>query len=231
MSKVNRQIVSIPADKLSGMDRMFGSMMKLDIENMPAKFKNAFDKTREASFQSFSMKGIYESFEIDVIEKDRIKLKNGAILESKLMTDVFRKSFELVFLVVTVYGYDEMDAAEDNMFLKLFLDNWGTAFIECANSWTEKTIAKELENDELYCTYSFSPGQNDIPIEMQAVLFEALKPEEIGVTLSDRFMMHPKKSVSGIFGIQTERDEKGIRPCDLCEKKATCPNAYDKLER
>lgn len=231
MGKITRKVVHIPADKLSGMDRMFGSMMNLDIENFPAKFKKAFDSTRESSFQNFTMRGVYESFEIADIEKDRIKLKNGLILESKLMADVFRKSFELVFLVVTVYGYDELDAAEDNMFLKLFLDNWGTAFIECANTWTEKTIARELEDEGLYCTYSFSPGQNDIPIEMQSMLFEALKPEEIGVSLSDRFMMHPKKSVSGIFGIQTERDENGIRPCDLCERKATCPNAYDKLGR
>lgn len=229
MSKVNRRIIDIPAEKLSGMDRMFGSMMKLDIENIPAKFKNAFDKTRETSFQCFTMKGVYESYEIEGVEEDRIRLQNGIVLESKLMADVFRKSFELVFLVVTVYGYDELDAAEDNMFLKLFLDNWGTAFIECANSWTEKSIAKDLEDAGFYCTYSFSPGQNDIPIDMQAQIFQALKPEEIGVTLNDRFMMHPKKTVSGIFGIQTERDEKGIRPCDLCEKKATCPTAYDTL--
>ncbi len=231
MGKVSRQVICIPSEKLNGMDRMFGSMMNLDIENMPAKFKNAFEKTRETSFQHFIMKGVYESYEVDSVDEERIRLKNGIVLESKLMADIFRKSFELVFLVVTVYGYDELDAAEDNMFLKLFLDNWGTAFIECANSWMEQSIAKELEDKGLYCTHSFSPGQNDIPMDMQAQIFQALKPEEIGVTLSSKFMMHPKKSVSGIFGIQTERDENGIRPCDLCEKKATCPNAYDKLGR
>jgi hypothetical protein len=176
MSKVSRQIINIPAENLNGMDRMFGSMMNLDIENMPAKFKNAFGKTRETSFQRFSIKGVYESYEIDCIEEERIRLKNGIVLESELMADIFRKSFELVFLVVTVYGYDELDAAEDNMFLKLFLDNWGTAFIECANSWTEKTIAKELEDEGFYCTHSFSPGQNDIPMDMQAQIFQTLKP-------------------------------------------------------
>lgn len=231
MNKIRRQIISIPVEKLDGMDRMFGSMMNLDIENMPAKFRSAFDKTKETSFRHFTIKGVYESYEVDSIEEERIRLKNGIVLESKLMADVFRKSFELVFLVVTVYGYDEQDAAEDNMYLKLFLDTWGTAFIECANDWTEKTIAKELEDDGFYCTHSFSPGQNDIPMSMQSQVFHALKPEDIDVTLNDKFMMHPKKSVSGIFGIQTERDINGIRPCDLCERKATCPNAYDKLGR
>ncbi len=226
MSTVNRQIIEVPVDKLNGMDKLFGRMLNLDLENMPAKFKAAFDKTKETSFQQFTMKGVYESYEVDSIDDECIRLKNGIALESKLMTDIFRQSFELVFLVVTVYGYDELDEAEDNMFLKLFLDNWGTAFIECANSWTEKYIAKGLEEEGIYCTHSFSPGQNDIPINMQALIFQALKPEEIGVTLNNKFMMHPKKSVSGIFGIQTERDETGIRPCDLCERKDTCPTAY-----
>jgi len=206
-------------------------MRNLDIEIMPAKFKSAFDITKATSYQHFSMKGVYESFEVDSIDGEGITLKNGIILESKLMAEIFKQSFELVFIVVTVYGYDELDAAEDNMFLKLFLDNWGTAFIESANSWTEKYIAKTLEDEGFYCTHSFSPGQNDIPMDMQAQIFQALKPEEIGVTLNNKFMMHPKKSVSGIFGIQTERDENGIRPCDLCERKATCPNSYVKLSR
>lgn len=230
MSTVKKQIVEIPIQELNGMDRMFGRMLNLDLESLPAKYKNAFDQTRALSFQHFTMKGVYESFEVDRIEGDIIRLKNGISLESKLMTEIFLHSFELVFLVVSVTGYDELDAAEDNMFQKLFLDNWGTAFIECANRWTEHTIAKELEEKGVYCTHSFSPGQNDIPIEMQAQIFQALKPEEIGVTLSAKYMMHPKKSVSGIFGLQTEEIENRIRPCDLCEKRATCPTAYDSLD-
>jgi hypothetical protein len=231
MNTVKRQIIEIPIDKLSGLDRMFGSMMNLDIENIPAKFRSAFDKTKETSYQHFTMKGVYESYEVDSIDEEHIRLKNGIVLESRLMAEIFKQSFELVFLVATVYGYDELDEAEDNMYLKLFLDCWGTAFIEGANSWAEKYIAMELEDKGIYCTHSFSPGQNNIPMDMQTQIFQALKPEEIGVTLNDKFMMHPKKSVSGIFGMQTERDEKGIRPCDLCERKATCPNAYDKLGR
>lgn len=226
MHTIRRQIVEIPVEQLNDIDRMFGRMLSLDLENMPVKFQPAFEQTREISFQNFTMKGVYASFEIDSIEEGSIRLKNGIILESKLMTEMFRDSFALVILVVTLYGYDEMDATEDNMFRKLFLDNWGTAFIECANRWTEQSIAMELEEKGIYCTHSFSPGQNDIPIEMQAQIFQTLKPEEIGVALNNKYMMHPKKSVSGIFGIQTEQPENRIRPCDLCERKATCPNAY-----
>lgn len=229
MNTVKRQIIHVPSDRLTGVDQMFGRMMNMDIEAMPAKFKTAFDRTKEAAYGNFTMKGIYESFEIDRVEDERILLKNGVLLESRLMADIFRQAFELVLIVVSLNGYEALDEAEENMLLKLFLDSWGTAFIECGNKWAEQYIAKDLEDQGFYCTHSFSPGQNDIPMDMQALLFQILKPEEIGVTLNDRFMMHPKKSVSGVFGIQTVRDKNGIRPCDLCEKKATCPTAYDKL--
>jgi hypothetical protein len=226
MSTVKRQTFDVPNDKLAGTDQMFGRMMSMDIEKMPAKFQNAFDKTKEASYGNFHMKGIVESFEIESIDGERIKLKNGFTLESRLMAEIFHQAFELVMIVVSLSGYEELDEAENNMFLKLFLDSWGTAFIECGNKWMEQTIAMDLEGKNIYCTHSFSPGQGEIPMEMQAQLFQALNPQEIGVTINDRYMMHPKKTVSGIFGIQTEKIENRIRPCDLCEKRDTCPTAY-----
>lgn len=226
MSTVKRQVIEIPADKLTGVDNMFGRMMNMDVERMPAKFSAAFDKTKEASYRNFHMKGLFESVEIERIENDSILLKNGINLKSKLFAEVFQQSFELVFAVTTLQGYEDLDEAEENMLVKLFLDSWGTAFIECGNKWMEQYIARDLEERNIYATYSFSPGQNDIPMDMQAEIFQALNPEEIGVTLNDRYMMHPKKSVSGIFGIQTEKPENQIRPCDICERRDTCPTAY-----
>lgn len=226
MNIVKRQNIDVPVDKISGVEEMLGRMMNIDVENMPAKFKKAFDATRETAYKCFTMKCIYESYEIESIDDEMIKLKNGVAIESKLMAEIFSHSFELVFVVVTLNGYDEVDAAEDNMFLKLFLDSWGTAFVECGNTWITKYIAKDLERDGIYATHSFGPGQNEIPLEIQVPIFKLLNPQDIGVTLNDKYMMHPKKSISGIFGIQTQKDENRIRPCDLCERRETCPNAY-----
>ncbi|MGI6733322.1 MAG: hypothetical protein ACOX4J_04010 [Anaerovoracaceae bacterium] len=226
MSILKRQTVKIPVAEVSGIDELFGRMMNIDMENIPAKFQKPFNQTRELAYRHFTMECLFESYEIESMDKGSIRLKNGILLESELLPDVFARSFELGFIVATLSGYDELDAAEDNMLTKLFLDNWGTAFIECADKWAIQFIAKNLENQNLFVTHSFSPGQNNIPIEMQTLIFDTLDPGAIGVTLSDRFMMHPKKSVSGIFGIQREKDERSIRPCDLCERRDNCPTAY-----
>ena len=224
MAKLNRQIIDVPVEKVIGIDKFFGQMLKIEMDNIPPKFKKAFDSTKNIANDKFKMKAIYESYELDEIDGDVLKLKNGTVLESKVMSEMFRGSFELVFYIVTLYGYEEVDEAEENMFNKLFLDNWGTAYIECADIWVTKTIAKGLEEEGIYATHSFSPGQSDIPLEMQTPIFELLRPDEIGVSLNDKYMMHPKKTVSGILGLKREKDENRIRPCDICELRDTCPN-------
>lgn len=226
MSTLKRQITEIPLDKVNGIEKMFGRLMNMDVDNIPTKYKKAFDKSRDLAYQNFKMICLYESFGIDSIKKDTIILKNGKSIKSGLLTEIFGNSSELVFFVVTLHGYDEIDAAEENMFMKLLLDSWGTGFIECGSAWAEKYIALNLEKEKLYTTNSFSPGQNDIPIEMQTDIFHLIDPEEIGVTLSDKLMMHPKKSVSGISGITKVKEENSVRPCDICERRDKCPTAY-----
>lgn len=226
MTKLGRQIIDIPAEKVRGIEKLFGQMLKMDMDNIPPKYQKVFDLTKNIAREQFKMKAIYESYEVEEIDGDILKLKNGTVLQSAVMAEMFRNSFELVFCVVTLSGYEAVDEAEASMFNKLFLDNWGTAYIECADSWVTKTIAKQLEEEGIYATHSFSPGQSDIPLEMQTPIFELLMPSEIGVTLNDRYMMHPKKTVSGIFGLKTEKDENRIRPCDICERRDTCPNVH-----
>ena len=226
MARLTRQIIDIPAENVPGIERMFGQMLSMDVQNVPPKYRKAFDATKDIASGKFRMKGIFESFELDRIEEDSLILKNGVAITSAVMAEAFRGAFELVFCVVSLDGYEEVDETETNLFNKLFLDNWGTAYIECADSWLAKTIARELEEEGVYATHSFSPGQADIPIEMQEPLFRLLRPEDIGVSLNQKLMMHPKKSVSGIIALKREPDENRIRPCDICERRDTCPNVH-----
>lgn len=226
MTNLKRHILDVPADKVIGVEKLFGQMLKIDMNNIPPKYQKAFDYTKNIANSKFKMKAVYESYEVGEMNGDLIKLKNGIELKSQIMCDLFCNSFELVFYVVTLYGYEEADEAEENMFNKLFFDHWGTAYIECADSWVTKSIAKGLEEDGIYATHSFSPGQSDISLEMQIPVFELLKPEEIGVSLNTRYMMHPKKTVSGILGLKLEKDDNRIRPCDICERRDSCPNVH-----
>ncbi len=226
MCSIKKNVKTIPIDKINGIDAMFDRQMKLDSRNIPGKFKPFYEKTRKDSFNALTIKGIFESYKVEEIAGDLIRLSNGVVLESSMLARVLHKSTELVFYVAGVHGYEALDEAEENMMAKLFLDSWGTAIIECGSSHFKKCIAKELEEKEIYSTFSFSPGQHNVPMEMQKIIFDMLKPDEIGVSLNDHYLMHPKKSVSGIFGIGPHKDEEGLQPCDFCDLRETCSSAY-----
>ncbi|MBQ7332749.1 MAG: hypothetical protein IJW38_00170 [Clostridia bacterium] len=63
-------------------------------------------------------------------------------------------------------------------------------------AWLEKeNCAKALSR--------FSAGYGDLPLALQKDVFEILKPErQMGVFLSDRFVMSPSKSVTAFVGLE-----------------------------
>lgn len=67
-------------------------------------------------------------------------------------------------------------------------------------------------------TLRFSPGYCDWKVEEQRKIFGILDNSLIGVHLSPSFLMTPRKSVSGVFGIGSavKIDRHSINPCSLC---------------
>ena len=85
------------------------------------------------------------------------------------------------------------------------------AMLDAAASEGAETVALTVEKsyrDHLRRTGSlgssaatmpFSPGYCGWHVSGQRALFDTLRPKEIGITLSDSFLMHPLKSISGVI--------------------------------
>jgi len=73
---------------------------------------------------------------------------------------------------------------------------------KAAELWQEKNL-EQLKKENLAGTdsivLSYSPGYCGWHISGQKKLFSHLKPEKIGITLNDSYLMTPLKSVSGVF--------------------------------
>ena len=130
---------------------------------------------------------------------------------------------ERVFPYVATCGaeFDALLADEGDDFLRYCLD--------CIK---EQALFAALEHLRVHLTDSYGlersatmhPGSGDEdvwPIEQQRPLFDLLGDVEgsIGVRLSSTFLMHPNKTVSGIY-FPTEVD---FVTCQLCHREG-CPN-------
>ena len=81
----------------------------------------------------------------------------------------------------------------------LILQAAGAAAVEA----TLDKLSEELKADGLTLRPRFSCGYGDLPLELQKDIFASLDcPKNIGVSLTDTFLMTPTKSVSAIIGIE-----------------------------
>jgi cobalamin-dependent methionine synthase I len=83
-------------------------------------------------------------------------------------------------------------------------------------------MAQRFAKEGQTVTLRFSPGYCDWPIQQQAVIFEQFQSSpNLHVKLNDAFLMTPRKSVSGIFGVcdhPSDSQFAGYNPCNDCSK-------------
>ncbi|MBO5715334.1 MAG: hypothetical protein J6S23_02940 [Clostridia bacterium] len=95
----------------------------------------------------------------------------------------------------------------DRLITKLYLKNDPSAFfIDAIGSAAVESLADHI-NDKicknLSTTNRFSPGYADFPLEFQKDLLSRINANQtVGITLSEKLMMTPMKSITAIIGIK-----------------------------
>ena len=119
---------------------------------------------------------------------------------------------EKVALCICTIGEDLEKASaaliRDNEMLKGFiLDSFGSEAAEETAIQADRIIAEAARDMGLWPSKRFSPGYGIWDIREQAYVFGTLPADEIGVRLSDTFMMIPRKSVSFRINLYQDREK------------------------
>lgn len=115
---------------------------------------------------------------------------------------IYKRADNLALFVVTVG--QEVSQKIDELFEKHkyaragMLDAFASAGVEKVADVVEKHYLGRLTNSDTKIL-RYSPGYCGWHVSGQKKLFAFLKPEEIGVTLLDSYLMKPLKSISGVF--------------------------------
>jgi len=114
-----------------------------------------------------------------------------------------------------------MKSGSTNFALGFMLDTIASYSTDRIAEAAERIVHEEIahKHDGPLKVLNYSPGYCGWHISGQGKLFQALKPESIGITLTDNYLMLPIKSVSGVLAAHTPagHDFDNSYPfCDQC---------------
>ena len=124
-----------------------------------------------------------------------------ASVKSASLSRVLCNSSEAFIMAVST-GID-VDRLITMLYLKndssaFFMDSIGSAAVESLADHVNKIMCQNIDT-----TNRFSPGYADFPLEFQKDLLSRINANQtVGITLSEKLMMTPMKSITAVIGIK-----------------------------
>lgn len=106
---------------------------------------------------------------------------------------------------------------------QVVFDAVATDAVERVANETEARIRERAAERGLFCSWRFSPGYGDLPLDVQPALLRVLDASRrAGITLTPSNLMVPTKSVTAVVGIHPTPQPGLASSCDICELVETC---------
>lgn len=189
------------------------------------KIENRVMENIHHSHQILKPEALYTERDIKEICDDTLILNDDISFKSSGLIHAVRKCQKVIVFLVTIGK--GLDLKINNLMSQkrlteaYLLDSIGSVAVEEAASGLQRIIDEDLQNHFKKTTLRFSPGYCDWKLEEQEKIFHILDTKLIGVKLSPSYLMSPRKSISGIFGIGDRKDMKKNKtnPCYFCDLK------------
>lgn len=154
----------------------------------------------------------------------RVTLDSGAVFEGPLVARALAGADKVALAVCTVgSALDERVSAlfAEHPVRAMALDGAGIGAVGLAARLVGERVREEAATCGLGIGMRAEPGQEGWPIQQQRVLFGLLPAQEIGVRLTESYLMLPRKSLSFAVGLGPEMRPDAVT-CDFCSKRERC---------
>lgn len=137
-----------------------------------------------------------------------------------------RDAVEVVFFAATLGHFVDRElrrlAVADPVGQVVF-DAVATDAIERLANKVEAAIRLRAAERGLFCSWRFSPGYGDLPLDVQPALLQVLNAgRRLGITLTDSNLMVPTKSVTAIVGVHSAPQPGLASSCAVCQLADYC---------
>jgi hypothetical protein len=202
-------------------ERVFRLLGQKDKE-VSGRLSRKIDKHIASLEKKIRPKVLYTTRKIRKIEGGTLTLEGGIKLKSAKISKTLGKCARITFFLATI-GEQVDDVIKTSMRKKRLSDAYiydaiGSAAVEATVEDFQNRMDSKVKEKDQSTTLRFSPGYCDWKINEQKKVFSVLKNDLIDVDLNESYLMAPRKSVSGVFGIgSSELVDKGeTNPCRLC---------------
>ncbi len=172
----------------------------------------------------------YRIQSIEYVDKKALCLAGDNVqIKSSRICKTLSYCQEAVCFIGTIGGWLEERLAkvmsEGSLTEAYILDVIGSLAAESMVETFHKHLGEKYAAEEKGVTRRFSPGYCDWPLREQKTVFGLFADCPTGVTLTESFLMLPRKSISGVIGVARLREDKdvaGYNPCHDCPR-TDCP--------
>lgn len=147
-------------------------------------------------------------------------------LRGKAISRHLAQAKEVALLAVTLGTEIEMSirrAQYSDLAYALMLDAAASQRIEEVCDAAEASLRIQVAAEGLCLGSRFSPGYDDLPLELQTSLLTLLDAtRRIGLNCTDKHLLTPGKSVTALIGIFQGKAPDTERGCDHCPRQKSC---------
>ena len=179
--------------------------------------ENAFTEVERAS----GPKSICLFFDVKQTADKMIKIGNLEIGSSSLARNLKGCTKAVIFGATLGSGVDRLirRTSLKDMSMAVVQQACAAALLEEYCDEKQLEIGQEMEEEGLYLRPRFSPGYGDFDIHYQEPIMRMLDcAKNIGLTMTDSYMMTPTKSVTAVIGASPVKERCPIAGCEACAR-------------
>jgi hypothetical protein len=201
-------------------NKMIGELGRSEFQELPLEFQNALNDALIAIQRQTQPKGIFCMIPVLGVGAEGVKTETGTIRSAMFARQVERCEGErfVIFMISTLgKELEPLHNHNESVLNQWIFDKIGTDLAELVADLVEQEWKSRVNVSGMQCGVRFSPGYCDWPLEGQSIIFNAIEAGIIGVKLTAKFIMLPKKSVSAVAVAAQKVHAK--TPCEFCIKK------------
>lgn len=159
------------------------------------------------------LKGSALTIEASVDPAGDIALETGEVLRSAGLARMLWGSDRVLLMGATagpgIVEEIRSDTLSGNLSRAVVLDAAASEMTDCALDWISAHVSRQVGREGLELTPArFSAGYGDFGLENQKTMHELLHLRDIGVEITEAFLLVPEKSVTAVAGLRKREARK-----------------------